>query len=157
MIICIGPFCIPIYWGFPFFAAVFLAIRDWFSRVVFGQKQQPSVVLPETIQEERMLQVQDLDQWNRLLTEKERVVVDFSATWCGPCKKVAPIFADLSSRFSSITFAKVDIEVLEQAADEHEVSVLPTFLFFRNRVVVDRLSGADAGSLSRKVVDLSKS
>lgn len=79
------------------------------------------------------------------------VVVDFSASWCGPCKTIAPKFSDLSLKYSVAVFLKVDVDQCEDIAATHNVSAMPTFLFFKGKVKVDEMTGADEKKLEEKI------
>jgi len=82
------------------------------------------------------------------------VVVDFHATWCGPCHKIAPKFAELSTRFPKALFLKVDVDQCTQTAQEQNVSAMPTFIFYRNKVKLDSMRGADPNMLEEKIKSL---
>ncbi len=70
------------------------------------------------------------------------VVVDFSATWCGPCKKLAPIVAELAQELAGkVDFYEVDTGVDPNLAQENAVMSLPTLLFFKSGKVQDRIVG----------------
>jgi thioredoxin 1 len=71
------------------------------------------------------------------------VVIDFFATWCGPCIRIAPAFEELSKKFTTVTFLKVDVDESEEIATKFSVSSLPTFVFLKNGVEVNRIEGAD--------------
>lgn len=79
------------------------------------------------------------------------VVVDFTASWCGPCKRIAPFFEELSSKYPRAVFLKVDVDECADTAAAHGVSAMPTFIFFRNKTKVDRIQGADTAALEAKV------
>jgi len=79
------------------------------------------------------------------------VVVDFFATWCGPCKRVAPVLESLSKSNPHVVFLKVDVDKNEVTAAKYSVTAMPTFLFFRSGVKIDTLSGADPIALQEKV------
>jgi thioredoxin 1 len=71
------------------------------------------------------------------------VVIDFFATWCGPCKKIAPVFEKLAEVYPSIAFLKVDVDESGDLAELYEVQAMPTFVFLKNGVIVKRIEGAD--------------
>lgn len=75
------------------------------------------------------------------------VVIDFFATWCGPCKRVAPYFEKLAEEYVGMTFLKVDVDESPELTNEFDVSAMPTFLFIKNGVIVKRVEGADIEQL----------
>lgn len=79
------------------------------------------------------------------------VVIDFSATWCGPCKIIAPLFSSLSDQMPDVVFLKVDVDENPDTAAKYSVSAMPTFLFIRGGTVVDRLMGANAARLQELI------
>ena len=64
------------------------------------------------------------------------VVIDFYATWCGPCKVIAPKVEEMSSSMSNVVFLKVDVDENEDAAGEYNISAMPTFIFMKNNAKV---------------------
>lgn len=79
------------------------------------------------------------------------VVVDYTASWCGPCKRIAPIFEELSRKYSRATFLKVDVDRCKETAASQGVSAMPTFIFYRNKSKLDRIQGADPQALEAKI------
>lgn len=79
------------------------------------------------------------------------VVADFTATWCPPCQRIAPFFEQLPAKFPRAVFLKIDVDRCAETASSQGVSAMPTFIFYRNRTRIDRLQGADAGTLESKV------
>ncbi|XP_063900116.1 thioredoxin-like protein 1 isoform X2 [Zophobas morio] len=80
------------------------------------------------------------------------VVVDFYATWCGPCRSFSPVFLELSSKFySSCLFLKVDIDMCKETTRCYSVSSVPTFIFIKNGKKVDFFSGADKNRLIKSI------
>ena len=73
------------------------------------------------------------------------LVVDFWATWCGPCRMVGPIISEMAEKYDGkITVGKcdVDAEDSEELAAEFGIRSIPTILFFKNGQVVDKIVGA---------------
>lgn len=80
------------------------------------------------------------------------VVVDFTASWCGPCQRIAPVFEELSRKYNKATFLKVDVDKCKEAAASQGVSAMPTFILYRNKTKLDRVQGADPQALEAKIV-----
>ena len=70
------------------------------------------------------------------------VVVDFWAEWCGPCKMMAPAFADAARQRPHVQFVKVDTEAAPQTANLYAIRGIPTMVLFRNGAEHARVSGA---------------
>jgi thioredoxin 1 len=81
------------------------------------------------------------------------VVIDFFASWCGPCQQVGPIFEELSKELcDKYKFAKVNIDEERDLAIQHNVSSVPTFIFIKNGKVVGREQGyMDKETLKSKI------
>ena len=78
-----------------------------------------------------------------LKTGDKPLVVDFWATWCGPCRMVAPIIEELAKEYEGkLVVGKCDVEENEDLAAEFGIRNIPTILFFKNGQVVDKLVGA---------------
>lgn len=79
------------------------------------------------------------------------VVVDFYATWCGPCNMIAPFFKQLASKYPNAVLMKVDVDKCPGTAAANNVSAMPTFILFKNRAEVIRIRGADKNQLENKI------
>ena len=80
------------------------------------------------------------------------VLVDFWAEWCGPCKMMAPHFANAATQLVDVRFAKLDTEASPQASATYAIRIIPTLILFRGGKAVARQSGAmPAGDLVRWV------
>jgi len=75
------------------------------------------------------------------------VVVDFHATWCGPCKAIAPLYEQFSNMHHNVVFLKVDVEVCKATAEEYNITAMPTFLFIKSSQVLGQFKGADPKQL----------
>ena len=73
------------------------------------------------------------------------LVVDFWATWCGPCRMLAPVISELAEEYNGrIVVGKCDVEENEDLSLEFGIRNIPTILFFKNGQVVDKMVGAQA-------------
>ena len=73
------------------------------------------------------------------------LVVDFWATWCGPCRMVSPIISELAEVYEGkVVIGKCDVEENEDLAAEYGIRNIPTILFFKGGEVVNKLVGAQA-------------
>lgn len=70
------------------------------------------------------------------------VLVDFWATWCGPCRMIAPVLEEVAKERPDITVCKVDVDEERELALEYNVSSIPTLLVFRDGKVVNQSIGA---------------
>ena len=70
------------------------------------------------------------------------VLVDFGATWCGPCRQFGPIFEEASEKYPDIVFGKIDTDDQQQMAMAAQITSIPTLMVFRDGIVVFRQSGA---------------
>lgn len=71
----------------------------------------------------------------------ETTVVDFFATWCGPCKMLAPVFDELSGDIDDAKFLKVDIDKSLELARKFQVTTVPTVIVFKDGEEAERLVG----------------
>ncbi|KAG8230546.1 hypothetical protein J437_LFUL008369 [Ladona fulva] len=102
--------------------------------------------------------VQNKEDLEAKLTEAgdNLVVIDFSATWCGPCRMIGPVFESMASemQFSNVVFLKVDVDECDDIAAEYEISAMPTFVFLRKSQKVSTFSGANADKLRQTITSL---
>ncbi|CAL4902359.1 unnamed protein product [Urochloa decumbens] len=102
-----------------------------------------------------VIAIHSLDEWSIQIEEansaKKLVVIDFTASWCGPCRIIAPVFADLAKRNPNVVFLKVDVDELKAIAEQFSVEAMPTFLFMKEGDVKDRVVGAVKEDLAKKL------
>lgn len=90
---------------------------------------------------------------NELLKGDKPVVIDFFATWCGPCKMLAPIFEEVSASYPGCEFVKVDTDKDAEHAIKYGVSVIPTLVVVKNGKVTGTTKGYMSADELRSFVD----
>ena len=79
-------------------------------------------------------------------------VVDFWATWCGPCKMMSPIFEEVAEAMPQAKFGKLDVDQASEVAQRYKVYAIPNICIFKNGELVDRLVGlTEADELTETV------
>jgi len=96
-------------------------------------------------------QVKDVTDFDSQLESAgdKLVIVDFFATWCGPCRFIAPKLEEMSQQdeYKNVVFLKVDVDDNDDISKRYEVSCMPTFIYIKNKQKVDELSGANEDKL----------
>jgi len=83
-------------------------------------------------------------EFNELITNNPAALVELFASYCGTCQQVKPIFESVAAlpEFSSITFARIDIETMEEFAKAHNIEAIPTWWYFKDGAKVHEEAGA---------------
>lgn len=84
------------------------------------------------------------------------IVIKFTAQWCGPCKSFAPIYDQVSDKYSDITFAEIDTEAQPELAQEFAVRSVPFLMILREHVVVYSESGTLPASALEDLIEQAK-
>ncbi|KAF6144117.1 hypothetical protein GIB67_004790 [Kingdonia uniflora] len=91
------------------------------------------------------------EQFDKGKESKKLVVVDFTASWCGPCRFIAPILIELAKKMPNVIFLKVDVDELKPVAEEWQVNAMPTFIFLKEGNLVETVVGARKEELVKSI------
>ena len=102
------------------------------------------------------IEVSDASFSTEVLSSNKPVLVDFWATWCGPCKMVAPVLEEIAAeRAGQLTIAKLDVDANPETARDFQVVSIPTLILFKNGQPVKRIVGAKGkAALLRELSDV---
>jgi len=103
---------------------------------------------------ERAVAVVELTEQNfeDTVTNNDFVIVDYWASWCGPCRSFAPTYEKVSEEHEDIVFAKVNTEEEEEIASHFQIRSIPTLMIFREKVIIFSQAGAMPESGLRELI-----
>ena len=97
------------------------------------------------------------NEFEELVKGNQLVVVDFFATWCGPCKIFGPILEETATNYDeSVKFAKIDIDENDQLAVEYDIQAVPTIVFLKNGAELERATGVISKEDLKKIIEKNK-
>jgi thioredoxin len=88
-----------------------------------------------------------------LLSSHAKVVVDFYADWCGPCREFSPIFESVASRERDVLFVKINVDSAQKVASKYGVRGIPLIMFFKNGKQVHQKSGRLSSKELHSMID----
>lgn len=97
--------------------------------------------------------IKNKEEFEAALKHQGLVVVDFFATWCGPCKMIAPLLEKFSAEYTSAKFIKVDVDEVGDVAQEYEISSMPTVLLIKDGQIVSKVIGANPAALKQALAN----
>ena len=81
------------------------------------------------------------EEYAEIMNSSSPVVIDFHATWCGPCKVLSPILEELNDEIEGVEFVKLDVDQHPQIAGQNQVMGVPTVVILKDGEVIDRFVG----------------
>ncbi|RAL46542.1 hypothetical protein DM860_004821 [Cuscuta australis] len=103
--------------------------------------------------EGKVISCHTVTAWNEELCkgmhEKKLMVVDFTATWCSPCRTMGPVFSELARTTPDVIFLKVDVDELHTVASDWGIEGMPTFMFLKEGKILGSLVGAKKDELQK--------
>jgi thioredoxin 1 len=92
------------------------------------------------------------EQLTEKLNNNEKVLVDFFATWCGPCKALVPTLESIQNNYEGVEFVKLDVDQNTDLAMQMGVRSVPTVILFEGKKEVFRATGANTKNFYDKVI-----
>jgi len=101
------------------------------------------------------------ESWDEKISEANKdgkiVVANFSASWCGPCRQITPLYAELSQKYPQLVFLTIDVDELTDLSSSWDIRATPTFLFLKDGQQLDKLVGANKPELEKKIITFADS
>lgn len=97
--------------------------------------------------------IKSLKEFDELIeaSESKLVVVDFTASWCGPCRMISPVMDQLEQEYTNVKFVKVDVDDADEIASKAGIRAMPTFHFYKGGEKIEEFKGANVGKLKQFV------
>ncbi|AET41214.1 thioredoxin TRX2 Ecym_7388 [Eremothecium cymbalariae DBVPG len=96
-------------------------------------------------------EISSAEEFKKAISVDKLVVVDFYATWCGPCKMIAPMLEKFDTNYEDADFYKVDVDALSDVAQEQQITSMPTLIYYKNGEQVSKVIGADVALIRSNI------
>ncbi|MFK7815885.1 MAG: thioredoxin [Gammaproteobacteria bacterium] len=96
------------------------------------------------------------DNFNETVEKNDTIIIDFWASWCGPCKSFAPTFEAASENHEDVVFGKVNTEEQQELAQACNIRSIPTLMIFREQILLYSQAGALPPAQLEDVIDKTK-
>ncbi|CAN0925819.1 Thioredoxin H7 [Linum grandiflorum] len=102
-----------------------------------------------------VVEVNSASQWKNYFDgsndNNKLLVVQFTATWCGPCRHMEPVMAEFAAKYTDVVFIKIDVDKLPRVAGQFDVQIMPGFTLIRKGKEVDKVGGVKKNELQIKI------
>ena len=105
-----------------------------------------------------LIEISSTEQLEGVLSENKDklIVMDFTATWCGPCRNIKPVFKGLADTHKDVIFLSIDVDANSEISGKYKIRAMPTFKFYKNDVAMGTMMGANSDKLKAYVENLKK-
>ena len=93
------------------------------------------------------------EEYAEIINSPNLVVIDFHATWCGPCKVLSPILEELNDEIDGVEFVKLDVDQHPQIAGQNQVMGVPTVVILKDGEVKERFVGVQPKEVIKEKID----
>lgn len=93
------------------------------------------------------------DDFEKVISSNDKVIIDFFATWCGPCKMLAPMLEQTANKNQTWTILEVDIDQFKELAGKYGIQAVPTLIFIKNKKIVEKSMGFKPAEEIQKIID----
>ncbi|ORX58369.1 thioredoxine 2 [Piromyces finnis] len=94
-------------------------------------------------------EIENMEAFKAAIAKPNCSVIDFYATWCGPCKMIHPRYEAFSNTYTNVSFYRVNVDNVEDVAAEVGINCMPTFKFYKNGAQINEILGANVGGLEK--------
>ena len=123
------------------------------NRIGLSLSKSSSSVLHKLQNKRIVTKIKETSEFENIVNSSAKLlVIDYKAEWCGPCKRMAPLFEELSNQYDeSCEFLTVDCDELPELAAQRGVASLPTFELIKNSKALEQVIGANPSKLEQAI------
>ncbi|WCJ21775.1 thioredoxin H-type 7 [Euphorbia peplus] len=110
---------------------------------------------PTLLKQSEVVDIKSTDQWRAYFDaskgNNKLLVIQFTATWCGPCRFIDPAVKEFAAKYTDVEFIKIDVDKFMMVADRFQANTLPAFVLIKKGKEVDRIVGVKKMELQNKI------